>query len=277
MTIRGKVALVVGASGAIGQAIALEFAREGAIVAVTSRSALKSGLMEQISTLNAGCKWFQLDVRNLASVQKVIGAADRELGPLEILINAAGAYGPIGPVAENDPEHWADAVQTNIVGAFNLVYAVVPVMSSHGRGRIVHFSGGGGAYGRPFFSCYSSCKAAVVRFTESAGKELAEKNIFMNAIAPGPVKSGMWEELRAAGAAAGGDALRELDSIDKTGGVPPERAARLAVLLAATQVPIAGRVISAVWDDWEHLELHADKLIGSEAWTLRRVPLHGEL
>jgi NAD(P)-dependent dehydrogenase (short-subunit alcohol dehydrogenase family) len=276
MSIRGNVALVVGASGAIGQAIALELAREGAIVALTSRSELKSGLMGEISALSARCKWFQLDVRRSASVEQIVSQVDRELGPLKILINASGAYGPIGPVAENDPGSWEDAVQTNLVGAFNLVHAVVPLMSGHGGGRIIHFSGGGGAYGRPFFSCYSSCKAAMIRFTESVAKELQEKNIFMNAIAPGPVKSRMWEELRTAGPAAGGDALRELESMDKTGGVSAERAAKLAVVLAGTKSAITGRVISAVWDDWEHLDLYASELKDSEAWTLRRVPLNGK-
>jgi 3-oxoacyl-[acyl-carrier protein] reductase len=276
MTIAGRVALIAGASGAIGHALSLEFARQGAIVALGSRSPVDPDLLLEVVAINPSCREFRLDVTDPLSIEAAIDQVERQLGSVAFLLNATGAYGPIGPVAESDSTHWASAVQTNIVGAFNLVHAVAPRMDRNGGGRIVHFSGGGGTYGRPNFSCYSACKAALLRFTESAGEELAAKNIFMNAIAPGPVKSPMWEDLRAAGAAAGDAALRELQSMDEKGGVPAEHAAKLAVLLASTAVPIAGRVISAVWDDWEHLELHAGKILNSDAWTLRRVPLDGQ-
>jgi NAD(P)-dependent dehydrogenase (short-subunit alcohol dehydrogenase family) len=276
MSIQGKVTLIAGASGAIGQVIAREFLREGALVALASRHPVRSDSEERRASFGEDSNWFHLDVKDLRSVESVVSEVEQKLGPLAILINASGAYGPIGPVEGNDSAHWEDAVQTNLLGAFNLVHAVVPRMSQHGGGRIIHFSGGGGAYGRPYFSCYSACKAALIRFTESAGKELEERNIYMNAIAPGPVKSGMWEELRSAGPAAGSDALKELESMDKAGGVSAERAARLAVFLAGTKIPLTGKVISAVWDDWENLESHAKTLCNTDAWTLRRVALNGK-
>ena len=225
MSVRGKVALIVGASGAIGSAIAEEFAREGAAVVLGARSGKLSGLIAKIEALGARYTNAEIDVTDALQVHKIINTLDSEFGPITILVNAAGMYGPIGPVEGNDPAAWMHAAETNIVGAFNLVHAVVPLMLKNGRGRIIHFSGGGGAYGRPFFSSYSACKAAIVRFTESIALELKNRNIYVNAIAPGPVKSALWEELRAAGESAGVDAGNELHEMDSTGGIPAARAA----------------------------------------------------
>lgn len=273
MNIRGKVAVVVGASGAIGGAIAEEFAREGAAVVLGSRSGKVDGLIERIASKGARHTQAAIDVTDVSQVEWVLKKLDSEFGPISILVNAAGVYGPIGPVEANDPVAWMNAVNSNIVGAFNLVHAAIPLMLKNGGGRIIHFSGGGGAYGRPFFSSYSTCKAAIVRFTESIALELKDRNIYVNVIAPGPVKSALWEELRAAGTTAGADAENELRKMDSEGGVPAQRAARLAVFLGGTELPVTGRLISAVWDDWEHLDNHVNTLLESDVWTLRRVSM----
>ena len=276
MSIKGKVALIIGASGAIGSAVAQEFAKEGADVVLGTRSGSLNSLTKRIAESGVRFKQVSVEVGNLPETQHLMNTLDRDFGPISILVNASGVYGPIGPVEQNDPAAWMRAVAINIVGAFNLVHAVVPLMMKNGRGRIIHFSGGGGAYGRPFFSSYSACKAALVRFTESVALELKDKNIYVNAIAPGPVMSAMWEELRAAGPLAGSDATQELAQIDSTGGVSAERAARLAVVLARTSLPVTGKLISAVWDDWEHLDSYESALTSSDAWTLRRVSLEKE-
>lgn len=276
MSIRGKVAVIVGASGAIGGAIAEEFAREGAEVVLGSRSKNIDDLVERIASTGSRYCQATIDVTDALQVERALNKLNRDFGQISILVNASGVYGPIGPVELNDPVAWGSAVQANIVGAFNLVHAAVPIMLKNGGGRIIHFSGGGGAYGRPYFSSYSTCKAAIVRFTESIALELMDRNIYVNVIAPGPVKSALWEELRAAGSNAGTDAQDELRKMDTEGGVPAQRAARLAVLLGGTELPISGRLISAVWDDWEHLDTYIDALLETDAWKLRRVSMEGK-
>ncbi len=147
-------------------------------------------------------------------------------------------------------------------------------MLASGGGKIILFSGGGAAYARPHFTAYGASKAALVRFTESLSVELADKNIRVNAIAPGPVKSRMWDELRVSGSAGGPKAIEELRSMDATGGVPPERAAALALFLASDRSNgLSGRLISAVHDKWEELGPHISDIMSSDAGTLRRVPL----
>jgi 3-oxoacyl-[acyl-carrier protein] reductase len=147
-------------------------------------------------------------------------------------------------------------------------------MKGRGGGKIILFSGGGAAYGRPFFTPYSASKAAVVRFTESLADELEPANIQVNAVAPGPVNSGMWTEMRAAGGLGGSALLSELKKMDQSGGASPDRAAGLAVFLASSRSDrLTGRLLSAIWDDWEHLENHMGKIAASDVWTLRRIPL----
>jgi NAD(P)-dependent dehydrogenase (short-subunit alcohol dehydrogenase family) len=275
MELQSKVCLIAGASGAVGTAVAERFAREGARLAITYHSQRPVELRAKLGTLSgASIPDFALDVSSWPSVLQVISSVHSQLGRIDAVVNCTGKYGPIGPTHSVAVEEWADAIQANLIGAFHVVHAVLPVMLAQLSGSIIHFSGGGGAYGRPYFTAYGASKAALVRFTESVAAEVSESNVRLNAIAPGAVKSRMWEQLRHAGAAAGERARKELEEMDAHGGVGPERAAALAVFLASDRSKdVSGRLISAVHDDWEHLERDLPKLQQSEAWTLRRVPL----
>ena len=142
-----------------------------------------------------------------------------------------------------------------------------------GGGKIIQFSGGGAAYGRAFFTAYSASKAALVRFTESIAMELADKNIQVNAIAPGPVRSRMWDELAKAGAAGGPQALQELKKMAETGGVPAQRGAALALFLASNDSKdLSGRLISAAYDPWEQFGPNISEIMATDQGTLRRIP-----
>lgn len=275
MELQSKVCLIAGASGAVGTAVAERFAREGARLAITYHSHRPVELLAKLGALSgASIPDFVLDVSGWPRVQQVISAVHSQLGRIDAMVNCTGKYGPIGPTHSVAVEEWVDAIQANLIGGFHMVHAVLPIMLAQRGGSIIHFSGGGGAYGRPYFTAYGASKAALVRFTESVAAEVSESNVRLNSIAPGAVKSRMWEELRHAGATAGERARKELEEMDAHGGVGPERAAALAVFLASDRSKdISGRLISAVHDDWEHLERDLAKLQQSEAWTLRRVPL----
>jgi NAD(P)-dependent dehydrogenase (short-subunit alcohol dehydrogenase family) len=272
MELNNKVCLIAGASGAIGSAVAHRFQDEGARLALSSRSgdarnfSIRSDSSDTLS--------MALDVCNWDDVQRVVQNAVNRWGRLDVFVNCAGVIGPIGPLWQCDVSAWTKSVEVNLMGAFHLIRAVVPVMLRAGKGKIIHFSGGGAAYGRPYFTAYSAAKAALVRLTESLADELQDNHIDVNAIAPGPVKSRMWEELRGAGAAAGRKATEELRQMDANGGVSPDRAADLAVFLASDRSNgLTGRLISAVHDKWCEIEQCIPDRIPPDAWTLRRVPL----
>jgi len=269
-----KVCLIAGASGAIGSAVAKAFYDQGARVALTHHAQSFSSVSIGLPAKDARIAVFRLDARTWKSIQTVVAKTKNKFGPIDILVNCAGVLGPVGPTHEVSVDRWIQTIQINLLGGFLLARAVLPSMLASGAGKIIQFSGGGAAYGRPFFTAYSASKAALVRFTESLGAELADKNIQVNAIAPGPVKSRMWDELLASGSAGGPQALAELKKMEETGGVPAERAAALAVFLASSRSNgLTGRLISAVYDKWETMGPDSSNTLSRDAGTLRRVPL----
>jgi len=270
----GKVCLITGASGAIGSAIARQLHKEGAHLALGFRTTKPEPLREESGAGSDRVSRFYFDVADWKQVRDAVQAVESKLGQVDVLVNCAGVVGPIGPFETSDVCDWAKTVEVNLLGSVYLARAVVPGMVARRQGKIILLSGGGAAYARPFFTSYSSSKAAVVRFAESLAQELEEANIQVNAVAPGAVKSHMWDQMRAAGASGGPKLLEELKRMDETGGAPAERAAGLVVFLASERSSkLTGRLLSAVWDDWEQLENHIEKIRSSDAGTLRRVPL----
>jgi 3-oxoacyl-[acyl-carrier protein] reductase len=161
------------------------------------------------------------------------------------------------------------------MGSFYLTRAVLPLMLERNKGKIIYFSGGGAAYARPFLTAYGASKAALVRFTESLAEEVVEAHVDVNIIAPGPVNSRMWNQMRSSAASAGPKALSEIKNMEETGGVSAQRAAELAVFLASERSNgLTGRLISAIHDDWKVFDQRIPDIMRSEAGTLRRIPLN---
>jgi NAD(P)-dependent dehydrogenase (short-subunit alcohol dehydrogenase family) len=273
--LEGKTCLIVGASGAIGRSVAEAFYQQGAQLALTYHSSKAAQRLSGVSKKDNRVASYPLDVRRLKQVESVVARVERKFGPIAVLVNCSGVLGPVGATYKISPREWRKALEINLFGGFYLVRAVVPSMVAAGGGKIILFSGGGAAYSRPQFTAYATSKVAVVRFAENLSFELADKNIQINAIAPGPVKSRMWDDLRASGAAAGAKAIEELKNMDANGGVPPQRAAALAVFLASDRSNgLSGRLISAIHDKWEECAPRIPDIMASEAGTLRRVSLN---
>jgi NAD(P)-dependent dehydrogenase (short-subunit alcohol dehydrogenase family) len=274
MELENKVCLIAGASGTIGKNIARRFYDEGALLALTFNTRMPERLNLDLEGPQDRVVWYELDVSNYDQVQRVVSQAQNEFSHIDILVNCTGAVGPIGPLETLDIRDWVRAFEINLFGSVNLAKAVLPAMKERGQGKILFLSGGGAAYGRPYFTSYSSSKAALVRFTESLGEELKSTNIQVNAIAPGAINSRMWDDMRAAAGSGGSKHLQELKKMEDSGGESPARAAGLAVFLASDRsVGLTGRLFSAIWDDWEHLENYVDKIASSDIFTLRRIPI----
>lgn len=267
-----KVCLIAGASGTIGSAVAERFYREGAWLVLAGHAHKTDWCAEDCAA--SRIHHVQFDVRRWEEVHAAVSESYDRFGAINVLVNCTGTQGPIGPAHTLDPGEWARAMENNLLGCFHLIRAVVPIMLAQGGGRIIHFSGGGAAYARPYFSAYGASKAAIVRFTETLAEELRDSNIQVNAIAPGPVRSHMWDEMRAAGAAAGAKTIREIEQLEETGGVPPSRVAALALFLASSSSQgLTGRLISGVHDRWEGVGPRIPEIMNTDRGTLRRVPL----
>jgi NAD(P)-dependent dehydrogenase (short-subunit alcohol dehydrogenase family) len=273
MKLAGNAAIITGAGRGIGRAIALAFVHEGADVLVASRTLSEvAETAEEVRALGRHALALKVDVSNRDEVERMVAQAFDEFGKVDILVNNAGIYGPIGSLVDNDPEKWVQTVRINLFGSFLCAQAVLPSMIRQRRGKIINLSGGGASSPLPNFSAYAASKAAIVRLTETLAEEIKGFNIQVNAIAPGGVNTRLTDEVLAAGAAAGEEMLERTRRQKETGGVPPERTAALAVFLASEESDgLSGRLISAVWDDWENMNGRIDQIMASDLYTLRRV------
>jgi NAD(P)-dependent dehydrogenase (short-subunit alcohol dehydrogenase family) len=271
--LEGQVALITGGGRGIGACLANAFARQGARLVLVARTArevkLTAAACQALGTEALG---LTADVSNAEHIRRAVRTAEKQFGRVDILVNAAGVYGPIGPLVQNDLAAWAEAVSVNLLGTVYALHAVLPGMISRGHGVVINFSGGGAVTPFPRFSAYSASKAAVVRLTETVAEEMRDSGIRINAIAPGAVNTRLLEEVLSAGERAGRDFYRKAVAQKTDGGTPPERAAELAVFLASPAAArITGRLLSAIWDDWRKLSAEPASLEGSALYTMRRI------
>ena len=273
MTFRGQVVLVTGAGRGVGRSIACAFARAGASLALVARSQPEiEQVAREISASGVNCLPQSADVSDRSSVEGTVQAVLARFGRIDVLVNAAGVYGPIGPLVENNMDDWVRALEINLLGTVYCLRAVLPHMLTRGSGVIINLSGGGAVSPFPRFSAYSTSKAAVVRLTETVAEEVRDRGVRINAIAPGAVNTFLLDQVLAAGDAAGPEFYARSLEQKRTGGTSPEIAAELALFLSSPAAAgITGRLISAVWDDWKSLPGRAQELDQSALFTLRRI------
>jgi NAD(P)-dependent dehydrogenase (short-subunit alcohol dehydrogenase family) len=273
MILKGQTVVITGAGRGIGEAVAHAFARNGANLVLIARTPNEvARVARQTAELGVTSIALPGDVSRRPELLAMMAAALERFGRIDVLINAAGIYGPIGPFVENDLDHWRSAIDTNLMGTVFATHAVLPYMLARRKGAILNFSGGGAAQPFPRFSAYATSKAAVARFTETLAEEVKESGVRINAIAPGPVNTRLLDQVLAAGESAGEAFYAKALEQKATGGTPPDRAAELAVFLASpTCAGVTGRLISAVWDDWKSLPQQAETLVSSSLFTLRRI------
>ena len=273
MRLDGETVIITGAGRGIGEAIAHAFACSGANLVLLARTGQE---VERVArqTADRGVTSMALagDVSKPLDVGRMVEVTLKKFGRIDVLVNAAGIYGPIGPFVENDLDDWTAAIQTNLLGTVFVTHAILPHMLARRKGVIINFSGGGTVQPFPRFSAYATSKAAVVRLTETLAEEVKESGVRINAIAPGSVNTRLLDRVLAAGQNAGTAFYAQAQKQKATGGTPPARAAELAVFLASSRGEgITGRLISAVWDDWKSLPERASELGHSALFTLRRI------
>jgi len=278
-SLTGRAAIITGASQGLGLACAHACVRAGASVLLTARGAdaLRAATDELAPLVDASsgqsiaiCSG---DVSRVEDCDRWARAALSRFGRIDILINNAGVYGPIGRVEENDWDAWVQALQINLLGTIQMCRAVLPQMRSQRYGKIINLSGGGATAPLPNFSSYAASKAAVVRFAETLAEETRDDCIDVNSVAPGALNTRLLEQVLEAGPERTGTSFYERSIKQRdTGGASLDRAAELIVYLASAQSDgVSGRLLSAVWDPWETIHERRQELSGSDIFTLRRI------
>jgi len=233
-----KIAVITGGAQGIGRAIALKLAKEGASVAVIDINFDKAKeTVDEIKKLNVDGEPYRVDVSNTEEVKDVVDKIIDKFKRIDILVNNAGITKDNLLIKMSEDE-WNKVIDINLKGVFNLSKAVARYMMKQRNGNIVNISSVVGLFGNPGQINYSASKAGVIGITKTLAKELASRNIRVNAVAPGFIQTAMTEKL-------GEDAkkrLTEFIPVKKLG--EPEDVAN-AVLFLSSELSsyITGEVI----------------------------------
>jgi NAD(P)-dependent dehydrogenase (short-subunit alcohol dehydrogenase family) len=273
----GKQAIITGANQGLGLEIARKFLLAGADLMLCSRNAsmLQDALEELADIASAGQNIVAqvADVSVDSDVQYVVAQTLKLLGGCHILVNNAGVYGPKGEIEFVNWTDWMKVIEINVYGSVLMSRAVLPHFKAQGYGKVIQLSGGGATNPLPRISAYAVSKAAIVRYAETLAEEVRGTGIDVNSIAPGALNTRMLDEILQAGPQNVGQAFYERAVKQKEiGGTPMDKGANLALFLASSASDgITGKLISAVWDDWEQWPYHLSELSSSDIYTLRRI------
>jgi len=195
MKLKGKVAIVTGASKGIGKAIAMRYAREGASVVLASRSlnVLETNVQE-IKQAGGEALAVSVDIRNVESINDLVKKTVDRYGRLDLLVNNAGITMG-GPSEDLAPEDWRTALETDLFGVFFASQAAAKIMMPQGGGGIINISSVNGILAAPRRAAYCASKAAVNELTKVLAIEWADRKIRVNAIAPGYVRTELVQDV----------------------------------------------------------------------------------
>jgi acetoacetyl-CoA reductase len=237
--LRGQTVLITGAARGIGRAIALEFARHGARVAINYRAseAAAHALADTLNAAGCECLLAAADVADAVQARKLIGRVHAAFGRLDILVNNAGITRD-RTLRKLTDEDWMEVIRTNLGSVYHCTSAAIPLMIEQGYGRIVNISSYVGQAGNFGQANYGASKGGIIAFTKTAALELARHGITVNAVAPGFTDTEMLqavpEDVR--------EKIRERIPMNRFG--QPEEVAKVVTFIAAEGDYITGQQIN---------------------------------
>ena len=192
-----STALITGATRGIGKAIAIKLSREGYNIAINYRKEDEklNDLKKEIETNNVKCELLQGDVSNFEDAERFVKEVVEKLGSIEVLVNNAGITKDM-LLMRMKKEDFEQVIDTNLVGTFNVTKNVINYMMKARKGNIVNISSVVGISGNAGQTNYSASKAGIIGFTKSLAKEVASRNIRVNAVAPGFIETSMTDVLK---------------------------------------------------------------------------------
>ena len=192
-----KVALITGSSRGIGKQIAIRLAKEGYNIAINyvNKNEEVDKTIEEIKSQGVEVLEAAGDVSNFEESKKIVELVIEKFGQIDVLVNNAGITKDT-LIMRMQPEDFTKVINVNLVGTFNITKNVVPYMMKKREGRIINISSVVGISGNAGQCNYAASKAGIIGFTKSLAKELASRNILVNAVAPGFIETNMTDVLK---------------------------------------------------------------------------------
>ncbi len=269
-----RYALITGGSKGLGVHLVRRFWLDGYNLVVVARKQVDiHAVLDELPKRNdQSATTMACDLADTAKIAMLLDSIQTTIPHLDVLVNNAAIQGPIGPLGENDLSAWQQTLQVNLLAPVTLCQGLIPLMKRPRGASIINLSGGGATGPRANFSAYATAKAGLVRFSDTLADELKDDGIRVNCIAPGAMRTAMLQEVLQKGDAAGTREASLASEVFAKGGASMDRVADLALFLASdASKGISGKLISAVWDNWEQWPQHLDELSQSDVYTLRRI------
>ena len=193
--LNGRTAVITGGARGIGFAVAQRALRSGAEVCLWDVDAARLERSQRELAELGAVSIVAVDLVDDAAVEAAAASTFERHGSIDILVNSAGITGGNGATWELDPKVWRRVIEVNLIGSYLTCRAVVPRMLERGYGRIVNIASVAGKEGNPNASHYSASKAGLIGLTKSLGKELATRNILVNAVTPAACKTEIFDSM----------------------------------------------------------------------------------
>lgn len=230
-----KVALVTGGSRGIGKACAIELAKSGYDVAINfvGNEEAAAQTVSELKALGSDAQAYKFDVTNKEAVEASVAEVISKYGKIDVLVNNAGITRD-GLFMRMSPENWEAVINTNLNSAFYVSSPVVKLMIKQRSGSVINMSSIVGVYGNAGQANYAAAKAGLIGFTKALAKEVASRNVRVNAIAPGFIETDMTKDLPL-------DGMAEHIPMKKLG--QPEDIAKAVKFLAEDAPYVTGQVL----------------------------------
>jgi 3-oxoacyl-[acyl-carrier protein] reductase len=189
----GQVAVITGGAQGIGLAIARRLVASGAKVVLWD---MNEKLLAESKAAIGAAGTAAVNITDSAQLAAALEKAEREVGPVSILVNSAGIAGKNAPLDEYPEDEWRRVIEVDLNGTFYVNKAVIPGMKARNYGRIVNIASIAGKEGNPNAAAYAAAKGGVIALTKALGKELAKYDIAVNTITPATAKTAILDELK---------------------------------------------------------------------------------
>ena len=188
--------IVTGGGGGIGGATCRRFAQEGATVAVLdlnldAAEKVAAGIRDEGGRAQA----FRCDITDRASVDNAVIAVEKDMGPIDVLVNNAG-WDVFKPFTKTEPAQWDKLIAINLTGALHMHHAVLPGMATRKKGRIVNIASDAARVGSSGEAVYAACKGGLVAFSKTIAREHARHGITVNVVCPGPTDTALFADYK---------------------------------------------------------------------------------